>query len=66
MSQFNITEFISKEMKEYEREYLDYMKVKAYYGFQGKRTYQEMTEEKLDIKSPHPSELPMPSKKILN
>ena len=66
MSQFNITEFMQKEMKEYQREHADYIKVKAYYGFQGKRTHQEMTEEILDIKSPHPSDLPMPSEKILN
>lgn len=66
MDTFNITEFMKKEVKEYEREHADYIKVKAYYGFNGKRTYQEMTEEKLDIKSPHPSELPMPSEKILN
>ena len=66
MDTFNITEFMNKEMKEHEREYADYIKVKAYYGFQGKRTHQEMTEEKLDIKSPHPSELPMPSENILN
>lgn len=66
MSQFNINEFMSKEMKEYEREYADYIKVKAYYGFQGKRSHQEMTEEKLDIKSPRPSELPIPSEKFLN
>jgi len=57
---------MKKEIKEYEREYYDYLKIKAYYGFKGKRTYQEMAEEKLDIKSPHPSELPMPSKKFLN
>ena len=66
MSQFNITDFMSKEIKEHEREYADYIKVKAYYGLKVKRTYQEMTEEKLDIKSPHPSDLPMPSEKILN
>ena len=66
MSQFNITEFMQKEMKEYQREHDDYIKIKGYYGFQGKRTHQEMTEEKLDIKSPHPSELPMPSEKIFN
>jgi hypothetical protein len=66
MDTFNITEFMKKEMKEYEREHADYIKVKAYYGFQGKRTHQEMTEERLDIKSPHPSELPMPSEKFLN
>ena len=66
MSQFNITEFIGKEIKEREREHADYIKVKAYYRFRGKRTHQEMTEEKLDNKSPHPSDLPMPSEKILN
>ena len=59
MSQFKITEFMNKEIKEYEREFADYIKVKAYYNFQRKRTHQEMEEEKLDIKSPHPSELPM-------
>ena len=53
-------------MKEYQREHTDYIKIKAYYGFQGKRTHEEMVEEKLDIKSPHPSELPMPSEKFLN
>lgn len=66
MSNFNITEFMKKEMKEYEREYNDFMKVKAYYGLQVKRTYLEMKEEKLDIKSPHPSELPIPNEKIFN
>lgn len=66
MDAFNISEFMKKEMKEYEREHADYIKVKAYYGFQGKRTHQEMIEETLDIESPHPSELPMPSEKILN
>ena len=66
MSEFNITDFMKKEMKEYEREHADYMKVKAYYGFKGKRSHQEMEEEKLDIKSPHPNELPMPSEKFLN
>jgi hypothetical protein len=66
MSQFNITEFLSKEKKEHDREHADYIKVKAYYGFQGKRTHQEMTEAIFEIKSPHPSELPMPSEKILN
>ena len=66
MFQFNITEFMKKEIKEYQREYADYIKVKSYYGFQRKRTHQEMEQEKLDIKSPHPSELPIPSEKILN
>jgi len=66
MDAFNITEFMKKEMKEYQCEHADYIKVKAYYGLKVKRTYQEMTEEILDIKSPHPSELPMPSEKILN
>ena len=66
MSHFKITDFMNKEIKEYEREYADYIKVKYYYGFQRKRTHQEMEEEKLDIKSPHPSELPIPSEKILN
>jgi hypothetical protein len=45
MDAFNISEFMKKEMKEYEREHADYIKVKAYYGFQGKRTHQEMIEE---------------------
>ena len=66
MDTFNISEFMKKEMKEYQREHADYIKVKAYYGLQRKRTYQEMIEETLDIKSPHPSELPMPSENILN
>jgi len=66
MDTFNISEFMKKEMKEYQREHADYIKVKAYYGLQRKRTYQEMIEETLDIKSPHPSELPMASAKILN
>jgi len=66
MNSFNISEFINKEMKEYQREHSDYIKIKAYYGLQGKRTHEEMVEEKLDIKSPHPSELPMPTEKILN
>lgn len=66
MNNFNINEFMKKTMKEYEREHANYMKVKAYYGFQGKRTHQEMEEETLDIKSPDPKELPIPSINILN
>jgi hypothetical protein len=66
MNAFDITDFISKEMKEYQHQHADYIKIKAYYGFQGKRSHKEMVEEKLDIKSPHPTELPMPSEKILN
>lgn len=67
MDTFNISDFMMKEMKEYERKHAEYyIKVKAYYGFKRKRTYQEMAEENLDIRSPHPSELPMPCEKILN
>jgi hypothetical protein len=66
MNSFNISEFINKEIKEYEHEYDNYMKIKAYYGFQRKRTHQEMTQEKLDIKSPHQSALPIPSDKFFN
>ena len=66
MDTFNITELTKKEMNEYENERIDYIKVKTYYGLQRKRTYQEMIEERLDIKSPHPSELPMTSAKIFN
>ena len=66
MSQFNITKFMNNEMKEFQDEHDNYIKMKAYYNLKRKRTHQEMEKEKLDIKSPHPSDLPMPSEKILN
>ena len=47
MTQFNINEFMKKEMKEFEREHIDYIKVKALYDFKNKRKYYEMIEEKL-------------------
>ena len=46
MSKFNIEEFMKKEMKEYQREYSEYLKVKALYGFNNKRTYEEMLNKK--------------------
>jgi hypothetical protein len=68
MSKFNITEFIKKESKECEREYSEYLKVKAILGFnnKNKRTYQEMLNKRFIIESPDPSILPMPSEKLLN
>ena len=66
MSKFNIEEFIKKEINEYEREYKDYLKIKALYGFNNnKRTYEEMLNKKIIIESPEPSKLPIPSKNLL-
>jgi len=65
-STFDINKHIASEMREMNREYIEYSKIKSYYGFNKKRSNEEMQHGDFKIYSPEPSELPFPSEKILN
>lgn len=62
---FNREDFISKELKEMNREFVEYAKIKGFYKDENKRTFSEMMNWNEIIYSPDPSTLPMPSEKLL-